>query len=363
MKTSEEMVKSLLARRDAYDARRRQQKKTAMRIAIAACAFVLVAAVGVGLWQGGAFNPESLPVIPPDGADTTTADAPESTDGFGGNVPATTVQPSKSETEKPTETTVDTTATTTATTVQPSTTETEKLTETTVDTTATTATTVRPSTTETEKPTEPTKTKKTTVSVPSTTASTTANIATHPTAVGGTPVKEMGLNKVSVFQEMTLEELEAHYGQAAISSWLPKWLPERMDKRSGMPLGIYKKDETLISQNEIVWNSLLDSGVARDADVIYDCNQFQWTDFIDGRRDLTIGISTAPYPQYKLGDINRFDESVKVENTTVKVAYFEDSADCWCRSALFRLGKTEYYVEGWNLTEKEFETILKGLIQ
>lgn len=60
MKTSEEMVKSLLARRDAYDARRRQQKKTAMRIATATCAFVLVAAVGVGLWQGGRMTPPTV---------------------------------------------------------------------------------------------------------------------------------------------------------------------------------------------------------------------------------------------------------------------------------------------------------------
>lgn len=63
MKSSKEMVKSLLARRDAYDARRRQQKKTVMRIASAVCAFAVVAAVGVGLWQGGAFDTETPPTL------------------------------------------------------------------------------------------------------------------------------------------------------------------------------------------------------------------------------------------------------------------------------------------------------------
>ena len=62
MKTSEEMVKSLLARRDAYDACRRQQNKTAMRITSAVCAFVLVAAaVGVGLWQSQGLGQDRQP--------------------------------------------------------------------------------------------------------------------------------------------------------------------------------------------------------------------------------------------------------------------------------------------------------------
>ena len=53
MKNSEEMVNSLLERRDQYVAEQRKKRKSIVRITSAACSFVLVALLGVGVWQSG----------------------------------------------------------------------------------------------------------------------------------------------------------------------------------------------------------------------------------------------------------------------------------------------------------------------
>ena len=53
MKTSDEMVSSLLKRRDEYVARQKQKRKTVMKIASVTCAFALVALVGLGVTQSG----------------------------------------------------------------------------------------------------------------------------------------------------------------------------------------------------------------------------------------------------------------------------------------------------------------------
>ena len=293
----------------------------------AACAAVL----GVALFATG-HNPGGAPVVPPVGDDSSTVTTTTTTDGD-------------------VEQTTDTTATTTTTTTTATATTTTTVTATTTTTTNTTKnhTTPPPSTTTTTRE-EPCSTMA---------SSTTVAHTTRP-SVAGTPTKETGLLKVSTFQEMTVAELEAYYGQKVIPAWLPEGLELRLDPDKR--LGVCRKDEALIAENRDVWNNLLTSGIARDAQVVYDHNQLRWCDFIDGRREPLVHVTTAPYPLYRLGDTTRFDDPITVAGTTVMAAYFEDSADCWCWSVLVTKDDTAYYIEGWNITETEFVKTLESLI-
>lgn len=85
MKSCNEMVNSLMERLDAYEVRQKQKRKTVMRITSVACAFAVVAAVGVGLWQGGVFDPATPPVEEPN-VGTTTAPTEDDGPGVGGDV-------------------------------------------------------------------------------------------------------------------------------------------------------------------------------------------------------------------------------------------------------------------------------------
>ncbi len=58
MKSSNEMVQSLLERRDIYEAEKTQKRMRNMRITASVCCVCLVATVGFGLWHGGAFENE-----------------------------------------------------------------------------------------------------------------------------------------------------------------------------------------------------------------------------------------------------------------------------------------------------------------
>ena len=80
MKSCNEMVNSLMERLDAYEVRQKQKRKTVMRITSVACAFAVVAAVGVGLWQGGVFDTETPPVEEPSMGTVT-----ENLEGIGGD--------------------------------------------------------------------------------------------------------------------------------------------------------------------------------------------------------------------------------------------------------------------------------------
>ena len=51
MKNSNEMVNSLFERREQYVAEQSKKRKNIMRITSVACSFVLVALIGVGIWQ------------------------------------------------------------------------------------------------------------------------------------------------------------------------------------------------------------------------------------------------------------------------------------------------------------------------
>ena len=75
MKNCKEMTARVLERRDAYVAGQRKTRKTAMRITSAVCAFAVFAAVGVGLWQGGVFNPH-LPALEVPNMGTTDKEQP-----------------------------------------------------------------------------------------------------------------------------------------------------------------------------------------------------------------------------------------------------------------------------------------------
>ncbi len=65
MKTSAEMVSSLLERRDAYVTRQKQKRRTAMKIASATCAFALVALGAFGVAKSGWLTPDTPPVDDP----------------------------------------------------------------------------------------------------------------------------------------------------------------------------------------------------------------------------------------------------------------------------------------------------------
>ena len=221
----------------------------------------------------------------------------------------------------------------------------------------------------TEKTTTTGTTSTTTQSTTTTTttqtgqySSTTAGHTTRPTTVGGTPSLMAGIHEVASFQTMTLEQLQAYYGEKAVPAWVPEGMEMRLDP--SFPLGIYQKNASLIAVNESTWNRLLNAGIVRDADVVYDHNQLRWCDFIDGRRELIVHLSSAPYPRYNLGDLSRFDKQWNVGGCTAQVAYYSDAAysDLWCYSALMVVGKTEYYVTAWNLTAEEFARILESLV-
>ena len=61
MKNSEEMVNSLLERRDKYDAEQKRKRTIFTRTVTSMCCVCLVALLGFGIWQGGMFN-----TAPPD---------------------------------------------------------------------------------------------------------------------------------------------------------------------------------------------------------------------------------------------------------------------------------------------------------
>lgn len=304
-----------------------------------ATAAACVAVLGVALYATG-HNPGGAPVVPPVGDDSGTVTT-ATTDG---------------DVEQTTTTATTTTTTTTATTTTTTTNTTKNHTTPPKSTIKPTSKTIKPTTT---CKCDPDFTTRTTKALPSTVPSTTVAHTTRP-SVGGTPTKEAGILKVSIFQEMTVAELEAYYGQKVIPAWLPEGLELRLDPDKR--LGVCRKDEALIAENQAIWNNLLGDGIARDAEVVYDHNQLRWCDFIDGRRELLVHVATAPYPRYRLGDTTRFDDPITVAGTTVMAAYFEDSADCWCWSVLLAKGDTEYYIEGWNITETEFVQMLESLI-
>ena len=56
MKNSEEMVNSLLERRDKYDAAQKKKRTIFTRTVTSMCCLCLVALLGFGMWQGGVFN-------------------------------------------------------------------------------------------------------------------------------------------------------------------------------------------------------------------------------------------------------------------------------------------------------------------
>lgn len=85
MKSCNEMVNSLMERLDAYEVRQKQKRKTVMKITSVACAFAVVAAVGVGLWQGGVFGAETPPVEEPSTGTTTAPTKPDDGPGIGGD--------------------------------------------------------------------------------------------------------------------------------------------------------------------------------------------------------------------------------------------------------------------------------------
>ena len=89
MKTSKEMVNSLLERRDAYVTRQKQKRRTAMKIASATCAFALVALGAFGVAKSGWLTPDTPPVDDP--AVTVPTDITNNPDAVGGDMEECTI--------------------------------------------------------------------------------------------------------------------------------------------------------------------------------------------------------------------------------------------------------------------------------
>ena len=66
MKSCEEMVRSLLVRRDRYEAERKRRKKAAVRAAASASCLCLAVMLGLGAWRSGVFRAE-IPTVQEDG--------------------------------------------------------------------------------------------------------------------------------------------------------------------------------------------------------------------------------------------------------------------------------------------------------
>lgn len=65
MKSYDEVTNNLLERRDKYNEVQRAKKKTIVRISSFVSCFVIVAVLGVGIWQGGWLDFNSLPIANP----------------------------------------------------------------------------------------------------------------------------------------------------------------------------------------------------------------------------------------------------------------------------------------------------------
>lgn len=63
MKNSNEMVKSLLERRERYESEQKRKRSIITRTATSMCCLFLVALLGFGVWQSGLFNTAKFPIV------------------------------------------------------------------------------------------------------------------------------------------------------------------------------------------------------------------------------------------------------------------------------------------------------------
>ena len=84
MKHYEEIANRVFERRDAYVARQKKRRQAAIRMTSVASAFVLVALLGVGVWQSGWLTPD-VPMVEEPVATAPTTAPTENLDGTGGD--------------------------------------------------------------------------------------------------------------------------------------------------------------------------------------------------------------------------------------------------------------------------------------
>ena len=84
LKNYDEIANRVLERRDAYVARQKQKRQLVMKITSVACALVLVALVGVGVWQGAPADTTPM-VDAPQTTTPTTAPTKDTGPGIGGD--------------------------------------------------------------------------------------------------------------------------------------------------------------------------------------------------------------------------------------------------------------------------------------
>ncbi len=161
---------------------------------------------------------------------------------------------------------------------------------------------------------------------------------------------------------MTLAQLTAYFGRRI----QPAWLPEDMEMlQTSYGYSVYYRNEEKM-QNLTAWEQeQFKNGTWRDDEVIYDQNAILYRG--EDGQELSVAMSTAPYPRNLLGDMRRFDEAITVAGVTAKLAYYDDST--WGGQAgysytlLFTVDGVEFKVSAWNLPRSEFLKVAESIIK
>lgn len=161
---------------------------------------------------------------------------------------------------------------------------------------------------------------------------------------------------------MTLSQLEAYFGRRIRPAWVPQDLKQQT---LSIRYSVWHRNEEKMSHLSPYDKKQFEEGILRDASVIYDRNTILYRGKED--RELSVAMSTAPYPRNLLGDMTRFDETVTVAGVKARLAYYDDST--WGGQAgysytvLFTVDGVEFSVNGWNLPRQEFLKVVESIIQ
>ncbi len=163
-----------------------------------------------------------------------------------------------------------------------------------------------------------------------------------------------------ILEEMSVEQLEAHFGRPV----RPRFLPADLQEASNASLGVYRRAEEIIEKNPTWWKNMVAKGYVRDEEIVSDCNTLHYAG--EGERNLTVKVSTAPYPRAWMGDLSRFKETVAVKDITVKLAYYDNTSHAgtenYSYTAYFTVGTVDYILTAWNIPRQEFLQIVESLI-
>ena len=319
----------------------RQSTKQAVRwmaptVSVAACGAVLLVSLAtsgslddwltrVEDWTVG---PDELLIVSPDGQPAKTTKAPANTTPEG---PNTTTKPPLTLSTTPT----------------------------TAHKPATTVVSPAPANTTPEGPNTTTKPPLTLSTTP-TTAHKPATTVVSPTASGDPHYCKHAFPGDE--ECMTLSQLEVYFGRRIRPAWVPQDLKQQT---LSIRYSVWHRNEEKMSHLSPYDKKQFEEGILRDASVIYDRNTILYRGKED--RELSVAMSTAPYPRNQLGDMSRFDETVTVAGVTAKLAYYDDSVyagkTLYSYTALFTVDGIAFCVNGWNLPRQEFLDVVESIIE